>query len=344
MKHPGPVEKMQLLASAAGLPRLTRAELAVLIILADMSNAETGLAWPSFDTLAQRTGIGRRTVKRVVKRLNANRLVLIVEHGNRVRSNRYRINRELLQGGGGPQTTTPTTGVVVHRPLGWWSMDHQGGGPWVPDVVVHGPPESVHQSKMESEIDGGSQAEADATAYAAAPLRPRVQRGGDRFPEFWEAIGRRTTVKAAEDLLADALANGAEYQAVVDGAERYRAYCDRTGWRKAQSASAWIKSEGWRDDWTPPPKQAPKEKKANAKPAQDTGDARDTEDDEMARSEWIKRREENRRSLIAAAGYDPDEECYEMFKFKAKQDGANLAHVEIVAAHEEWLAANPDPD
>ena len=87
-----PVEKLQYLASAAAMPKLSRVQLAILVVLTDMANASTGLAWPSFTTLAARAGTTPRHAKSATKGLVNGGLIIVHMAGNRVRSNRYRLN------------------------------------------------------------------------------------------------------------------------------------------------------------------------------------------------------------------------------------------------------------
>ena len=90
----GPVEKLQFLSDAAAISELSRAELAVLNVLADMANATTGLAWPSFQTLGKRIGTTDRSAKRAVSGLAKAGLLEIVEHGTRNhKSNRYKLGK-----------------------------------------------------------------------------------------------------------------------------------------------------------------------------------------------------------------------------------------------------------
>jgi hypothetical protein len=234
----GPVEKIRWLACASALRKLSRVELALLTVLADMINSATGQAWPSYATLAARTGSTVRHAKRAVKNLAINDLVVIVEHGNRVRSNRYTLNREYFSAllGSDPQTTTVVAPVS------------SCGGVEVPDVVTHRPPESIHESehKANDEMDG-SQADG-----GAAPFRPVGASGAPRqdgYGEFWDAMGRRTSVADAEQLIREAMAEGVQYQDIVDGAYRYREYCIDTGNPPRLPADKWLQKQKWLDDW-----------------------------------------------------------------------------------------------
>lgn len=257
----GPVDKLKWLAAAAGLPLPGRVELAVLVVITDMMSSASGQAWPSFATLASRTGSSPRNVKRAVKRLCDCGLLVIVEHGNRVRSNRYTLNAAKFAtvAGGDVQDTTVVTPASSCSDL------------QVPDVVTHRPPESIHESepKAKDEVD---RSQADGGAAPSRPLRASgAPRAGEAFAEFWEAMGRRTSVAEAEQLIREAMSEGHEYQAIVDGARRYRNYCADTGGIMKLNAAAWLQKEKWRDDWQlvkPEPKPKPSAKQSGqGKPA-----------------------------------------------------------------------------
>ena len=73
----GPVRKLRWLVGAAGKHQLSRAELAMLVILADHTNTNTGKAWPAFPRLAKHGVVTTRTAKRAVARLTALDLIAI---------------------------------------------------------------------------------------------------------------------------------------------------------------------------------------------------------------------------------------------------------------------------
>jgi len=247
----GPVEKVRALALAAGISDLSRAELAVLNVLVDMINSQTGQAWPSYNTLADRTATTPRTIKRAVLKLMKREppLVLLVAQGNRVRSNRYALNRAYFAelgayGGSDARDTTLVTPVSS-------CSDAEGQ-----KVVTPESPESIHESehKAKDEWDRSSNDGATPDRPAGPPGLPQ---SGDRYPEFWEAMGgRRTTVADAEQIIAEALADGADYQEIIEGAKRYRRYCTETSGSMKSTAAAWLRRQAWRDGWELPTERA----------------------------------------------------------------------------------------
>lgn len=251
----GPVDKIKWLAAAAGVHELSRVELALLVVVADMINSTSGQAWPSYNTLADRTGSSPRHVKRAVKRLTNKGLLIIVQRGNRVRSNRYKLNKGYFASltGSDAEVTTVVT------PLSSCS-DVQ-----VPDVVTPRPPESINESEHKAK-DEFDRSQADG---GAAPSRPVGASGaphrGIAYPEFWKAMGRRTAVAESEQLIREAVADGVEYQDIVQGARRYARYCADTGGSMKLSAAAWLQKQKWLDDWEFIPKASTRDQKATSK-------------------------------------------------------------------------------
>lgn len=248
----GPVEKLQFLSRAAAVPTLSRVQLAVLIVLADMAGSKDGLAWPSFNTLAARTGTTPRHAKRAVQALVKDGAVVLAMPGTRVRSNRYRLNKaafpEKYAEGSDTGDTTPGDDMTYTTVV---TPSARSGGAQVPDVVACVSPESVLESEPKARMKGTDNEGAHAYAGGpGGPLRLAGQPGQDAYPEFWEAFGVRSTVAMAEKRLRELLAAGADYGEIVDGARRYHAYNLATGGNKRSSADRWLEREAWRDAWT----------------------------------------------------------------------------------------------
>jgi hypothetical protein len=259
----GPVAKLAFAAKVARIAKISRAEQAIVLVLADMADAKSGIAWPSFNTLAKRTSISSRHAKRAIKKLENYGLITIVEAGTRVRSNRYRINMDAVpsdipdttEGGDMPITTVVTSEYMSGDMVGL-------------DVVTVMSPESIHSSEHQAS-DEWERSQAEGGAPCAPALRPSLARqpltAGDLFPEFWEAVGRRTTVAESEQLLRELIAVGVAYQDILDGARRWTKYNEATGGKKKATPARWLQLEKWRDDWTPPAKSAKIEKSEERK-------------------------------------------------------------------------------
>ena len=256
----GPVQKLQFLASAAGMPFVSRAQLAILVTLADMANASTGLAWPSFSTLAARSGTTARHAKTATKGLIEAGLIVVQQQGNRIRSNRYRLN---------PMPQEITHGSVTQITIQGCDLEDtrlvipsgNGNDPQSTKVVFCEAPKSINQSEHKAKIDDRAISEVDA-----APSRPEGPSGlhptsrtesHEPYREFWLAMPMRTTVADAETRITEYLENGVIYADIVAGAKRYSAYCNTTTSPRRQSALAWLNRQAWRDDWTPPAPKGP---------------------------------------------------------------------------------------
>lgn len=255
----GPVAKLQWLAALASSGKsLSRLELAVCVILADMANSNTGVSWPSFNRLATRAGSSARGAKMAVRKLTEQGIIEIVHPGSRTRSNRYRIRIEILREArqaehGSEQAFTTSRGEggftrVVKTHV-------EGGEAGTPDVVNPASPESIYESerKRRNEID---RSQAEGGALALGPGGPSLARqpngGGLRYPEFWEAIGRRVAVFKCEILIDELLEEGVVYAAIVEGAKRWRSYTERVKSKRVLTPLKWLEQRKWLDDWEPP--------------------------------------------------------------------------------------------
>jgi hypothetical protein len=241
----GPVEKIQLLAAAAG-SFLTRSQLAAYVVLVDMCNSRTGLAYPSFATLAKRTATNVRNTKSAVQLLINRKIVLLHKQGTRTTSNRYLINRDfsfddqLDQRSVVPDITAD--GVVSPDVKGSVADRH-----YVVSPTTH---QSIHSSEHEARNERNR-------SVGSAPHRPGGSTdahhpGKDRYPLFWELLTIRTTVATSEQLIADYIDDGVSYEDICMGAGRYAKYCSATNSIRRFSAESWLANERWRDDWTVP--------------------------------------------------------------------------------------------
>ncbi len=258
----GPVEKLQFLSDAAAISELSRAELAVLNVLADMANATTGLAWPSFQTLGKRIGTTDRSAKRAVSGLAKAGLLEIVEHGTRNhKSNRYKLGKiqtsdtDVTTAASDTHVTTPSDTddtTLVTRVTGASDTCDQ-------KLVTRTSPKSINQSEQEARIE-------KIDRDAAAPLRPGGLGAGRQTvesdcSEFWQALGRQQTVYQSEQLIAELVASGIDYADIVAGAKRYAEYCTRTGAAQKMTPASWLSNRKWLDDWQLPAAKSDKPSK-----------------------------------------------------------------------------------
>ena len=354
----GPVAKLRWLSAvASNNPPLSRLELAVCVVLADMAKADSGISWPSFSHIAKRTGASSRGVKYAVRKLVGLGLVELVQPGNRVRSNRYRIafrghpgfaasflgsEEAITTLGSESSFTTVVKGGV------------KGGEEQQQEVVNPVAHESIYQSERKRRIEvDRSQAEGDALTLR--PGGPSLARQPDdeglRYPEFWEALGRRVTVHEAEVLLRELEDAGESITAIVAGAERWAEYSAATGGKRAVSPAKWLEKRKWLDDWALPAKVAKGDNKA-AKAAK--AESNEGSSFDVAWKAWFQAatpmREADRNASNSLYAHlddcptcqdaieerDPESICSEAEELKAASKEAKFAF-------DRWIDSNPKP-
>lgn len=246
----GSVIKLQWLRAIAGRCDLGRVTLAACIVIADMADSKTGICWPSLSYLARACGTSDRHIKKCISQAIKCNLVTIAEHGNRVRSNRYRINLDIIGSDLHDTTRSDLQNTTGSDPQDTRVVicSSEGSDPQVQDVVMHRSPESIHISEQQAKDRWeGSQAEGGAQSLRAN--RPSHSRHSGDYSEFWQAVGTRSTVHQSEQLIREYIADGVDYAAIVDGAKRWRAYNEVTGGKNATSPLNWLKYHKWEDDW-----------------------------------------------------------------------------------------------
>jgi hypothetical protein len=326
----GPVRKIEWLCGAAGRAELSRAELAVLIVLADHINTETGKAWPSFGRIANIAAVTVRTAKRAVSRLTAMDLIQIAEHGGPGRSNRYRLNWALFpQDGDGDTHDTMKSAMVT--PVATYG-DTQG-----PNMVSPMSPDPINPSEHEAEDEiDRSQAEG-----AAAPQRPNgacVLPQASRYAAFWEAWGRRITVSETERLIDAKVEAGFSLNDIISGVKRFQQYCIDTGKPSRIKPAAFIHSEKWLDDWQLYIVQNAKNKNQHANFARREKKAKVVK--KKKTNPWVvnpERGEWKSRYRREAMKY------FERFNVKSIGEATSEQHKAAVEHMEAWTAENPEP-
>jgi DNA-binding MarR family transcriptional regulator len=210
-----PVQKLKWLQALAKTdPPLTRCDITVAITLANMSNANTGVCWPSLNTLAQFTNSDRRSVVRAISRLSCSGFIQVER--NNGRSNLYRL--------------TPASDASVTPPVTPVSLTSDAsvtppGTPVSPKSTKQSIKESVNQSK---------------------------QPPSDKHPAFWKTGVKRIQVRECERRIDNLVDSGVELQAIVDGADRWVKYTRQTN-SQPMTPLRWLDAEGWRDEWQTKP-------------------------------------------------------------------------------------------
>jgi len=252
----GPVRKLRWIVGAAGKHELSRAELAMLVILADHTNTITGKAWPAFVRLARLGGVTTRTAKRAVARLTALDLIAVAEHGGPGRSNRYRLNWDIFeQSEDSVDDDTMQTAMVTGTAANGDTSD--------PRMVTPMSSNPINRSEQEAkEKIEGSQADCEAAPPRLGACDLPHKKGYERF---WDAWGRKVTVSETERLIDAKVEEGHTLDEIVAGVQRFQKYCADTAKPSRIKPAAFVYGEKWRDDWKLYPVE-PKAKKpvANA--------------------------------------------------------------------------------
>jgi len=244
-RHPhsvlSPVEKLQFLSTAVSTKKLTRDQLAALVVIVDMANGKTGDCWPSYSTVAKRAGISDlNNAGRAVRALVDKGLIIRAKRGTRTTATVYRLNASLVD-----KAEKPSTTLGQHRPNPWVSTD-----PTLGSAVTH-------QSVKES-IYLISQSESDRPTDEI--ITSSIQRA-EQFEDFWHAYGKRQQVSDCEELLEQYLAEGHQLKAIVDGAKRARLHAEQTNAQKRFSPLKWLQRKKWLDDWTVPQEAQPRRRR-----------------------------------------------------------------------------------
>lgn len=242
-KYPyGPVRKLQLLRVFAKRRKISGKEWAVIVVIADMSDATNGTAWPSFKYLAQEANTSERNVAAIIRSLRNKDILKVPKPGNRYRSNTYHLNYDLL------------TEQFI-------STDEQGGSVLIDsskttdeidsEVLMEGAVKSIYQSEHEAmdKIDRVFDSDAPPSRPLGASGLHLEKSLTGAFEDFWGVYPLRAGVYKAEKILSELIKEEGSYSEVLDGAKRYADYCLAMNSR-SRPADQWLDAQRWRDCWT----------------------------------------------------------------------------------------------
>lgn len=150
--------------------------------------SRSGVAFPSVETLAERTGLGRSTVFRALEQLKDGKWIAVQSGGGRRRSNRYRMTfpnrlgvgpfepetvpeRDRNRPGAGPEVVSESVGTYDEP------KDSEGGGRG----------RTSAQAVSEGSLGSEGKARTDVSAYSPASEPSTASRGKDhlRVPKSW---------------------------------------------------------------------------------------------------------------------------------------------------------------
>jgi hypothetical protein len=237
---PGPVQKLAFLGEfAAQNKKLTRTDLAILMVLANGMNAQTGVHFRSFQSFAHATASSTRSVKSAMAKLIKSQIVEMVQQGNRYgRASTYTLNLRIAE--------------QLDELMASEGSDTAGEG-----LVKHNDnPSEIHSKKVVSEtaplsmilsetISRKEQLGSERPETSGVALAPLVSGTEYKHPEFWKAFQRKTSVAEAEKYL-DELARTHNMATIVAGAARYTAY---SMGNHRLTALQFLEKEKWHDDW-----------------------------------------------------------------------------------------------
>ncbi|CAN6133913.1 Helix-turn-helix domain containing protein [Methylophilaceae bacterium] len=239
--HYGPVRKLQLLHVFAKHQKISGKEWAVIVVIADMSDATNGTAWPSFKYLAGEANTSERNIASVIKNLRAKGILKVPKPGNRYRSNTYQLNYDLLTELS-ISTEENNSTLLINSSI---STDEIGS-----EVLMEGAVKSIYQSEHEAmdKIDR----ELDTDTSPSRPLGAsglHLENSSLIYPEFWDAIGNGTNRYESELIIRDLINEGVNYADILDGARRYRAYNDATKAKRRATTKSWLTKRLWLEPW-----------------------------------------------------------------------------------------------
>jgi hypothetical protein len=251
----GPVRKLQLLHVFAKHQKISGKEWAVIVVIADMSNATNGTAWPSFKYLALEANTSERNIASVIKNLRAKGILKVPTPGNRYRSNTYQLNFDLLTEL--PISTEENNStLLINSSISTDEIDSE--------VLIDGSVKSIYQSEHEAKDKIDRELDTDTS-----PSRPLGASGLHlekslkvAFDDFWEIYPLKAGVYMAEKKLTELHKQTGTYSEILAGAKRYAEYCLAINSRP-RPADQWLEAQRWRDSWkiAEIKKQSPKESK-----------------------------------------------------------------------------------
>ena len=244
-RHPrsvlSPVDKVSFLSAAVATAKLSRDQIAVLVVITDMINGKTGECFPSYSTVAKRAGITDRShAGRAIRALIDKGLLIRAKQGTRKTSSVYRLNAALVD-----KVQKQSTGLGQHGPH--------------PEANTGLTLRSARASQSVKEsinLISRSESQRPTDELVASTIKR-----AERFEDFWHAYGRRQQVIESEELLDQYLSEGHQLEAIVDGARRARLHAEHHNLQRRFSPLKWLQRKKWLDDWTIAEEPKPKRRK-----------------------------------------------------------------------------------
>ena len=255
------LKKFLMIRAALYDKNLSKGDVSVQWQILDRYSVANGDCWPSLKRLAADTGLTQRTIQRSVTRLTEAGHSGIVKHGNRVESNHYKPNFNLLDRVE-TSTSLPSNEVETAKTV---CRDSQ-----VPKVETPTSLKPINEPEHQARGElVGLSANATSDASLASPLGglPLASKGKDKYPKFWDVYPMRKHVGKTEDEITAMLSNGVLLADIVEGARLYAEHIKvkQATWKGGKDYTIqpqnFITKERWRDDWIITPEPVVKLKK-----------------------------------------------------------------------------------
>ena len=217
--------------------RLSRGDLSVGFFLVDHINKEKGVAWPSYERLAECTNITRRSAFTSVQRLLGFKYFTKVSGGGRGHSNRYMAEIETVS------PTSPFIDKECSPLLNNSVVDCQ-------TTVSPTSPEPTYTCGASSDagIVVGSPPLRGASAGATAPARGGAPEG---FDDFWQMYPKKEGRKKAKEAFAEALRSGVSADLLRTKAAQYAEAKAGIDAKWLKTPGNWLQGECWLEDPQP---------------------------------------------------------------------------------------------
>ena len=265
-EKPEPIflKKWLMINAALNDKSLSKGDVSVQWQILDRYSVKNGDCWPSLKRLAADTGLTQRTIQRSVTRLTEAGHSEIVKHGNRVESNHYKPNFNLLDRVE-TSTSLPSNEVETAKTV---CRDSQVPKVETPTSLK---PSNEPEHKARDSLRGLDN-KLSSDAALASPLLglPLTSKEKFKYPKFWDVYPTRKNVGKTEDEITIKLNDGVLLADIVEGARLYAINLEskRTSWKGDKDYTIhpqnFVKDSRWLDDWAVAPKS--KEVKPKVKP------------------------------------------------------------------------------
>ena len=265
-EKPEPIflKKWLMINAALNDKSLSKGDVSVQWQILDRYSVKNGDCWPSLKRLAADTGLTQRTIQRSVTRLTEAGHSGIVKHGNRVESNHYKPNFNLLDRVE-TSTSLPSNEVETAKTV---CRDSQVPKVETPTSLK---PSNEPEHKARDSLRGLDN-KLSSDAALASPLlgSPLSSKEKFKYPKFWDVYPTRKNVGKTEDEITIKLNDGVLLADIVEGARLYAINLEskRASWKGDKDYTIhpqnFVKDSRWLDDWAVAPKS--KEVKPKVKP------------------------------------------------------------------------------